>query len=56
MENRSTDHLAHWLSEYPNQRGFITHPDRVRWFSSNPCPVATHEDEAWNQIVSRFRE
>ena len=58
MENRERANLAHWLSEYPNQRAFIIHPSRVRWFMAHQCPNTSEEvpDAIWEAIVKQLRE
>ena len=58
MANKQTDYLAQWLSEFPQQRAFITHPKRVHWFRQHECPVR-HDNELdieWQKIVRQLRE
>lgn len=58
MTNTETDYLARWISEFPNQKWFITNPHMEGWFRSNPCPNVYYSvsEEEWIRLIRLLRE
>jgi hypothetical protein len=52
LGGHTSDNLNRWLSEYPLQRFFITHPLRIGFFTRHPPPQ--EENDEWNRLIAQI--
>lgn len=55
--DKQASNLAHWISEFPKQARFMTHPSRIGFFFNEPPPIVGRRvpDDEWRKIVKNIR-